>query len=268
MKRFFIFLMTSITLAACGGKSVQTSRLDGVSTDTLAYRVINALADSSRTIMEVQDELYALLDSIQERMETCPDEEFRISTKSFTLDLFSALLSEEYCTPEEIQFFLDSIAMRFSDIQSTWYCPTYIKAENEDPFSIPLMTQNVVFRDKWEGDEHVICIDYYDTPKYGETVIITLPNDADYLATIMFNNDSFDNLSEITYSQEDALHVLEHEEGGLSLLFDSRLLESMLENDGMFIGYIGKELNEEHECLFYDGHLVLSKFQEQYRKLH
>lgn len=265
MKRTLSFIAAALMMASCGNRTSQNS--EGLPLDSLTYHVITTIADSNRTCLEVKDEMYALIDSLQERVESWTDEEIRIGAKSFALDLCDVLMNEEFCSPEETRFFLDSLAARLSSVLSTWYCPTYVKEEIDDPLSTPVMTQDVVFRDKWEGVEHVICLDYYDTPDYGETVIITLPADADYLATIMFNNDGFDNISELTYSQEDALHVLEHEEGGLSLLFGRDLLEAMLTNDGMFIGYIGKELNEERECLFYDCHLILSRFQEQFTQL-
>lgn len=267
MKRSLFLLLSALFFAACGRRSASESPLADVPVDSLSYHVLMAIADSDRTVFEVQDELYALLDSLQAYVESDQDEEQRIHAKQYALDLSSIFLTEDFCSPDEVRFFVDSLVMRFSDIQSTWYCPTYMREENSDPLRIPLMTQDVVFRDRWEGTEHVICIDYYDAPDYGEILVITLPYDADYLTTIMFNSEGMDNIKDHTFSQEDAFRVVEHEEGGMSLLFGPELIREMLTNDGMFIGYTGKDINENRECLFYDCHLILSRFQEQYTQL-
>ena len=266
MKRFLLGLVAVMLFVSCSQHKTD-GQSENVPMDSLMFRVVNAIADSSRTVLEVEDELFSMLDSMQVIVESEADEDRRIAAKRFALDLCSVFLDGDCFTEEEMELFYDTLATRFSEVMHTWYSPFEEKAENEDPLSYPFLTQNVVFHDKWEGKDHVVTIDYYDTPDYGETVILTLPYDADYLTTLMFHKDGMDNLSDVVFSQDDALHVLEHADGGFSALFGPELLQAMLDHDGMYIGYIGKELNAERECLHYDCHVMLSYFHKQYQKL-
>lgn len=267
MKRFFIPFLVGILLVSCAPKQTD-SQPENVPLDSLMHQVVDAIADSTRSILDVEDEMYAMIDSLQVIVESDPDEDRRIGAKRFALDLCSVFFDETRFTPEEMELFYDTLIVRFSDVLHTWYCPFDNKAENDDPLGYPYLTQNVVFRDKWAGDDHVVILDYYNTPDYGETIIITFQSDADYLTSIMFNKDGMDNLSDVAFSQEDALHVIKHERGGFSALFGPELLQAMLDNDGMYIGFIGKELNAERECLHYDCHVILAPFHKQYHMLH
>lgn len=265
MKKFSIaVLFLSLAFGVCEAKTVAEEEQELSHEDSLLYNVLRAIGDSTYSCIDYKDSFYELLDTMQAHVESHPDEDIRIGAKSLALDLVGICLYGDFLSPEEQRFFIDSLVLRFSDVMSTWYSP-YNASEKELDWRIPLLSQCVVFHDNDQDDAKFIYFDMYLTPEHKEVMIVTLPQDAEQLASIMFMDDDTDFDKAKVFNISDAEKVLEKTaEDGLSIFFGKDFIDAMLSNSGMFISYVGEEDGETLEDRFHSAHLLLTKFHEQY----
>ena len=263
MKKIFYVLLT-VTLCACGAKNVTTDEEALSHEDSLLYNVFRAIGDSTWSCIDYKDSFYKLLDTMQTHVESYPDEDIRIGAKSLALEIVGLCFYGDFLSLEEQKFFIDSLVLRFSDVMSTWYSPFYASERDADWRQQPVMSQCVVFHSKDESDTNqYIYMDMYLTPDNKEVMIMTLPLEAEQLASIVFTDDATDLDNATTFNLSNSLNVLERtEEDGLSVLFGKDFIDAMLAHTGMFIGYVGE--GETLEESYRSAHLLLTKFHEQY----
>ena len=267
MKRIF-YLLLALTLCACN-KHV-TSESETIPTDSLLTHVLRAIIDTNQSCIDVKDEFYMFLDTMQMQVETYPDEDIRIGAKSFAMDLCGLFLYGDCCSPEEMQFFYDSILLRLMAIPETWYSPLLSANEIGDYHNDPVLSQNVVFRYGDDGQNHIIYMDLYFSPYNNEEVMaITLPLEAEYLSSIAFHGEGMGDIdTHATFTLMNAYNVADKTEDlGQMIAFGKDLIDAMLTHDGMYIAYIGDEDSDDIKERFHDAHLRLDKFHEQYHKV-
>ncbi len=266
MKHFFPILIFAVSLAACNKQAV-TEEQPSNSSDTVLHHVLRAIIDTNYSCLDYRDEFYALIDTMQSHVESYPDEDIRIGAKSLALDICGLFLYGDCCTPEEMRFFYDSLLLRLTAIPETWYCPSTFPEGVADWYKEPVLSQNLIFHYGDDDDvNHVICMDLYLTPDNDEAIVITLPDEAEYLASVMFHGEDMGDLdTTATFNLMKARNVLDKSEDcGQLIAFGKDFINAMLTHKGMFIAYIGDEESNDIKERFHDCHLPLSKFHEQY----
>jgi hypothetical protein len=113
-------------------------------------------------------------------------------------------------------------------------------------------------------------LDLYHQPDKGERLAISLPMEAETLASIVFHHDDMRDIdTTLHFSTENALHVLEQsEDEGEMIIFGEEMIDAMLSHQGMYIAYIGTEETNDISERIHDSHLMLTQFQEQYKLAH
>ena len=266
MKRTLLFLSLIALLVGSCNRPMSTDQTAPITDSTLLY-VLQAIVDTNRSCIDLKDDIYELLDTMQSHVESHPDENIRIGAKSLAMNISSLFLFGECCSPEEVTFFIDSLLFRFMDVQHTWYYDNYTDPETGLKL---LMTQNLVFRYGDENEAHVITLDLYHQPDKGERLAISLPMEAETLASIVFHHDDMRDIdTTLHFSTENALHVLEQsEDEGEMIIFGEEMIDAMLSHQGMYIAYIGTEETNDISERIHDSHLMLTQFQEQYKLAH
>ena len=263
-KKLSFIIVLALTLCACN-KNV-TPEPSSLPADSLLTHVLRAIIDTNQSCIDVKDEFYMFLDTLQMQVETYPDEDIRIGAKSLAMDLCGLFLYGDCCSPEEMRFFYDSLLLRLMAVPETWYCPFTSQDEIGDYYNDPVLTQNVVFRYGDDEQNHIIYIDLYFMPDNKEGIAITLPMEAEYLASVMFNGEEMSDIdTSATFNLMNAYNVVDKSEDlGQMIAFGKEFIDAMLTHDGMYIAYIGCEESDEIKDRFHDSHLRLDKFHEQY----
>lgn len=266
MKRNF-YLLLALTLCACG-KNVSPES-ESIPADSLLRTVLRAIIDTNQSCVDVKDEFYMFLDTMQSHVETYPDEDIRIGAKSFAMDLCGLFLYGDCCSQEEMQFFYDSLLLRIAAIPETWYSPFSSSETIGDDNQEPVLTQNVVFRYGDDEQNHIIYMDLYFLPNNEEAMVVTLPMEAEYLSSVMFHGEEMSDIDTTsTFNLMNAYKVLDKTEDlGQVIAFGKDLIDAMLTHDGMYIAYIGDEDSDDIKERFHDAHLRLDKFHEQYQQV-
>lgn len=265
-KRIF-YLILALTLCACG-KNVSPES-ESIPADSLLRTVLRAIIDTNLSCIDVKEEFYMFLDTMQSHVETYPDEDIRIGAKSFAMDLCGLFLYGDCCSQEEMQFFYDSLLLRIAAIPETWYSPFSSSETIGDDNQEPVLTQNVVFRYGDDEQNHIIYMDLYFLPNNEEAMVVTLPMEAEYLSSVMFHGEEMSDIdTTATFNLMNAYKVLDKTEDlGQVIAFGKDLIDAMLTHDGMYIAYIGDEDSDDTKERFHDGHLRLNKFHEQYHQV-
>ena len=153
MNRLLYILFATLTLAACHRPAVPEQQ--PIPADSLLLHVMEAMMDTNQSCMDVKEELLMFVDTMQMYVEKNPDEDIRIGVKGLALDFMGYFMSSS--TPEETQFFFDTLVYRLADIMFTWYSPWL--ACNEDTVDGPkYMTLSTVFNNYGEKN-HIIHMD-------------------------------------------------------------------------------------------------------------
>lgn len=267
MKKLF-FILPLLALVACG-KPVESEQPDN-KMDSIVKVVFRAIIDSNYSCLDYQDAFYTLIDSMQSHVESSPDENIRIVAKSMAQDMCSLFFYGECCSPEEMRFFIDSLVLRLSDVSNTWYCYTSDSNDTINWSKQPILNQHIIFSDFVDDEQkHIICLDLYRKPSGEEMLAITLPQEAEYLASVVFHGEQMLDIDPASvHTLNDALFVQDKsEECGQQIVYGEDLIQEMLAYDGMFIAFIGNEQSDNIKEKYHDCHLLLTKFHEQYEAL-
>lgn len=263
-KPIFLFLF-AIMAAGCAktAKTQSTENAQVANSDSTMLYVLRAVVDPTQSYLDIKPELFALIDTMQAHVESYPDDYVRLGAKSLAIDLTQLMMDTTLNSQEELRFFLDSVLLRLTDIQSTWYVESSAKGE------IPewkMMTQYVLRR---EDDKNYITeINVHLLPDK-KSVVVYFPEDAISCPMILFSKEGVQDIDTIRFRQEDALAFEERTDStNMAVVFDENLLEAMLSHDAMFIGYLNNDIHsDDMKDRFSDCMLLLYKFKEQYRKL-
>ena len=275
MKKF-LYLLLALALCACGTKTNDngcTSKNNveeqqSISADSMMLHILRAVIDTNISCLDYQDEFMMFMDTLQTHVESYPDEDIRIGAKSFAMELFGLFFCGGFTTPEEDRFFADSLMLRLAEIQYTWYIPSYVLSKEAVNYHIePVLEQTLVLQ--YNDENHVIFMELYTLPTGEEAMVITLPTEASYLASICFHDEQMQDMdTTATFNLMNARNVREEEEGlGQQIVYGNDFIEAMLSHEGMYIAYIGNEETDDIKERWHDAHLDLKPFHRQYQQV-
>lgn len=261
MKKVFFIIVLCIGLCSCSDGHKADNENPMQSDISLEY-IIQTIEDTTQSYLDMKPELFALIDSMQLYAESNPNGKVRFAAKSFALTLSQLMMDTTLNSPEELQFFIDSVMPKLDDIIQTWYVET--SASTEEPRR-KTMVQYAIRQEN--NHNYVTEIDVHIFPEWKQ-VALYFPYDAIANPSIMFGNEYFE-LDTISFHQDDALAFEGRTDSTtMSVLFDESLLDAMLSHSVMFVGYINdKEETGKMTERFSDCSILLSKFQEQYWEL-
>ncbi len=263
MKKLLFIFSLALTLCACN-KHV-TSKAESIPADSLLIHVFRAVIDTNISCLEYKDEFMMFMDTLQTHVESYPDEDIRIGAKSFAMDLFGLFMYGDFTTQEENRFFADSLIIPLANIQHTWYIPPYVLSKETVNYHIePVLEQTLVLQ--YNDENHVIFMELYSLPNNDEAMVITLPTEASYLASICFHDERMQDMdTTATFNLMNARNVRDEEEGlGQQIVYGDDFIEAMLSYEGLYIAYIGDEDADDIRERWHDAHLDLKPFHRQY----
>ena len=122
---------------------------------------------------------------------------------------------------------------------------------------------------KYNDENHVIFMELYSMPNGNESMVITLPTEASYLASICFHDEQMSDMdTTATFNLMNAMKVYDEEEGlGQQIVFGNDFIKAMLSHEGLYIAYIGDEEAEDIKDRWHDAHLDLKPFHRQYQQV-
>lgn len=261
MKEVFFIIVLSIGLYSCSNEHKADDE-NSIQSDNLLEYVIHTIEDSTQSYLNIKPELFELIDSMQLYVESNPNGKVRFAAKSFALTLSRLMMDTTLNSPEELQFFMDSVMLKLDDVIQTWYVET--SAPNEESQQKTMVQYAIRLEN---NHNYVTEIDVHILSELKQ-VALYFPYDAVANPTIMFGNEYFE-LDTISFHQNDALDFVERTDSThVSVLFNESLLDAMLSHSVMFVGYINdKEETDEITERFSDCSILLDKFHEQYKAL-
>lgn len=261
-----LIILSLLALVACSKPVTNTQ--PSIPADTLLAHIMHAIIDPELSCLDIEDEFYMFIDTMQKHVATIPNEQFRIGVKSMAMDLSGMFLFGDYCTPEEETFFYENLMNRLMEVQETWYTYPDFSTDDTTRFDYPALIQHILLRYGENNTNHVIGLDVYFLRDGRDGLILTLPAEAEYLMNIAFHDESLENIdSTAMFNMFDALDMSQTEDGKTMMAFDQDLIEAMLSHEGMFISYMGNEETENYQDRFHPCHLMLTKFHEQYAQM-
>ena len=260
MKRVSFIIVLCLGLYSCSNGN-KADNEDTMQSDTSLEYIIQTIEDTTQSYLDIKPELFALIDSMQLYTESNPNGKVRFAAKSFALTLLQLMMDTALNSPEELQFFMDSVMPKLDDVIQTWYVET--SDPNEDP-QRKTMVQYAIRRE--DNHNYVTEIDVHIFPEWKQ-VALYFPYDAVANPSIMFGNEYFE-LDTMSFHLSDALDFVERTDTTqMSVLFGESLLDAMLSHYVMFVGYVNNnEETDEITDRCSDSAIRLDKFQEQYRE--
>ena len=266
MKRVLYILSLALAFTACHRPTV--SEQQTIPADTMMLHILRAVIDTNISCLEYKDEFMMFMDTLKTHVESYPDEDIRIGAKSFAMDLFGLFMYGDFTTPEENRFFADSLILPLANIQHTWYIPPYVLSKETVNYHIePVLEQTLVLQ--YNDENHVIFMELYSLPNNDEAMVITLPTEASYLASICFHDERMQDMdTTATFNLMNAWNVRDEEEGlGQQIVYGDDFIEAMLSHEGLYIAYIGDEDADDIRERWHDAHLDLKPFRWQYQQV-
>ena len=248
-----------LTFTSCT-KPVISSKQENITDSTLIH-VLHATLDSTRTIMEVKDDIFQLIDTMQYHVEYHPDINIRIGAKSLASTLLQLMMDETINTPEEATFTIDTLLMPFTNVITTWYYDTTAL----ETLGYSCLNQAVIKYEEYDDANHISILDVILSPEK-ESLALTLPDDPVVFVAIAFSN-GIDDINGASFGREDALEIQSEESISEKVYFGQDMVDAMLSHDVMYIAYTetdsAKTKNENfHSCM-----VLLDKFQQQYKSV-
>lgn len=127
MKKIFIIFLCVVLCSCANGHKAEEENTS--SADSTALHVLHAIVDTTQSYLDIKPELFALIDMMQAHVESYPDGDIRVGAKSLAMIMSQLMLDEDLNSQDELQFFMDSVLLRLTDIQSTWYVESSTKGE-------------------------------------------------------------------------------------------------------------------------------------------
>lgn len=248
-----------LTFTSCT-KPVISSKQENITDSTLIH-VLHATLDSTRTIMEVKDDIFQLIDTMQYHVEYHPDINIRIGAKSLASTLLQLMMDETINTPEEATFTIDTLLMPFTNVITTWYYDTTAL----ETLGYSCLNQAVIKYEEYDDANHISILDVILSPEK-ESLALTLPDDPVVFVAIAFSN-GIDDINGASFGREDALEIQSEESISEKVYFGQDMVDAMLSHDVMYIAYTetdsAKTKNENfHSCM-----VLLDKFHQQYKSV-
>jgi len=258
MKRILFAILATAILVGCS--KPQSENKTSTITDSLVLNVMRALIDSNSNVLNIQQDFNILVDTMLFHVQYHPDENIRVGAKSYAMFLSALCMDEEVnLSSEKVQFFLDSMVLKLSYVQSTWYYAT----PEKDSITRPMLVQHVVKRESDEKN-HITVLEV-TVDSNDNRIVITLPDDAVSQPYIAFGGDNLNELDTISFCETDAIGILPRDnEGNYTICFDQRVIDEMMRHDVMYIGYMSDCAEIPEDERYCSSMLLLNKFHEQY----
>ena len=255
MKKYLYFLFVLLSLSSCN-KTISTNEAN-IPSDSLMLTVMQSIMDTNRSYLDVKEELFMFIDTMQSHVEFHPNSEIRIGAKSFADLLAQLLLEPEFNTPEEMQFTIDSVIEPITDVRSTWYYQAYDDGSHS-------LSQHILKYNEQTNANDIVHLEVVADEK-GELLIVSMPNKNYHFTSIAFSGDSIFEIDTIGFYRDDAKYIdILEDDSTEYVIFGSDCIEQMLSHQAIFIGYIdedeSKPLDERYQSCMH----LLYKFQEQY----
>jgi hypothetical protein len=210
--------------------------------DSLMLTVMQSIMDTSRSYLEVKEELFMFIDTMQSHVEFHPNSEIRVGAKSFADLIAQLLLAPEFNTPEEMRFTIDSVIEPITDVRSTWYYQSYEDGSHS-------LSQHILKYNEQTNANDIVHLEVVADEK-GELLIVSMPNKNYHFTSIAFSGDSIFEIDTIGFYRDDAKYIdILEDDSTEYVIFGSDCIEQMLSHQAIFIGYIDE-----------DGYIYLSRF--------
>lgn len=257
MKKYFVILL--LFLGVCSCSKTVTGELATTPSDSLMLTVMQSIMDTNHSYLDVKEELFMFIDTMQSHVEFHPDSKIRIGAKSFADLLAQLLLEPEFNTPEEMQFTIDSVIEPITDVRSTWYYQAYDDGSHS-------LSQHILKYNEQTNANDIVHLEVVADEK-GELLIVSMPNKNYHFTSIAFSGDSIFEIDTIGFYRDDAKYIdILEDDSTEYVIFGSDCIEQMLSHQAIFIGYIdedeSKPLDERYQSCMH----LLYKFKEQYAK--
>lgn len=248
-----------LTITSCT-KQVTSSEQDNI-TDSTLTQIFHATLDSTRTIMEVKDEILQLIDTMQCHVEHHPDINIRIGAKSLASTLLQLVMDETINTPEEVTFTIDTLLMPFTNVITTWYYDTTAL----ETLGYSCLNQAIIKYEEYDDANHISILDVILSPEK-ESLVLTLPDDPVVFVAIAFSN-GIDDINGASFGREDALEIQSEESISEKVYFGQEMIDAMLSHEVMYIAYTETDPTKTKSENFHSCMLLLDKFQQQYKSV-
>lgn len=92
-----LITLSMLALVACSKPVTNTQ--PSIPADTLLMDIMHAIVDSNCSCLDIADEFYMFIDTMQYHAESYPDENIRIGAKSLSMEICNLFMSDMFCTP-------------------------------------------------------------------------------------------------------------------------------------------------------------------------
>lgn len=258
MKKYLFLFFALCGLCSCN-KSV-TSDSVNIPSDSLLLTVMQSIIDTNQSYLDLKDELFMFIDTMQSHVEFHPNPEIRVGAKSFADLLAELLLAPEFNTPEEMRFTIDSVIMPITDVRSTWYYQVYEDGKRS-------LSQHILKYNEQTNASDIVQLEVL-ADEDSELLIVVMPDDRYQFISLAFSGDSIFEIDSIGFYREDAKEISYFEDDGTEyVIFGSECIEQMLSHQAIFIGYIDVDESKTLEERYQSSMHLLYKFQEQYASM-
>ena len=248
-----------LTLTSCT-KLVASSEQEDLTDSTLSH-IFHATLDSTRTIMEVKDDILQLIDTMQYHVEHHPDINIRIGAKSLAGNLLQLMMDETINTSEEVTFTIDTLLMPFTNVITTWYYDTTAL----ETLGYSCLNQAVIKYEEYDDANHVSILDVVLSPE-NDFLALTLPEDPVVFVAIAFSK-GIDGINGASFGREDAVDIQSEESISEKVYFGQEVIDAMLSHDVMYIAYTETDPTKTKNENFHSCMVLLDKFQQQYKSV-
>ena len=260
MKPLLILPVALLLMVTSCTKPITSSEQDNITDSTLAH-IFHATLDSTRTIMEVKDDILQLIDTMQCHVEHHPDINIRIGAKSLAGTLLQVMMDETINTSEEVTFTIDTLLMPLTNVITTWYYDTTAL----ETLGYSCLNQAVIKYEEYDDANHVSILDVVLSPE-NDFLTLALPDDPVVFVAIAFSN-GIDDINGATFSREDALDIQTGEHTSEKVYFGQEMVDAMLSHDVMYIAYTETDPSKTKNEKFHSCMVLLDKFQQQYKSI-
>ena len=256
MKKYLVFVFVLLSLCSCN-KNI-TSDLPNVTSDSLMLTVMQSIMDTNRSYLDVKEELFMFIDTMQSHAEFHPDPEIRVGAKSFADLLAQLLLQPDFNTPEEMRFTIDSVIEPITDVRSTWYYQLYDDGHHS-------LSQHILKYNEQTNSSDIVKLELIVDEDGEKLLIVEMPNDKYLFTSLAFSGDSIFEIDSIGFYRADAKYInVDDNNGAEYVVFDSECIGQMLSHQALFIGYIDTDESKPMEERYQSSMHLLYKFKEQY----
>lgn len=257
MKKYLFILLVLFGVYSCNKN--RNCQPPSVMKNPSWMTVMKAIVNPNQSYLDVKDELFMLIDTMQAHVEFNPNFETRIEARIAADMLIEMLLKPDMNTPEEIKFTIDSVLMPMTDVRSTWYYEVYDNGKHS-------MSMHMNRHNRQTNNLESTQIQLLANEEE-ELLVIIMPNETYQFTSLTFSTDSIFTLDSIGFYREDAQEIGRLEDYDVEyVIFGPECIEQMLSHKTLLIGFIGEDESKTLKERYQSYMLPLYKFQGQYEQ--